>query len=117
MLEESLVLLQYCFKMGEEEFIIKEDGEMEARISRVSLATSCHVTQGSCISSEAVFLWTQPQQHCNFLCVHQAKTRIEGNLWIDSERGYLFNVSHPRTFNQQVCRPYKSMLQILRICT
>ena len=36
MVEESLVLLQYRFKMAEEEFIIKEDGEMEARISRVS---------------------------------------------------------------------------------
>ena len=101
MVEESLVLLQYRFKMAEEEFIIKEDGEMEARISRVSLATSFQVTQGSCVSSEAVFLWTQPQQHCNFLHVHQTKTRIEGNLWIDSERGYLFNVSHPRTFQCQ----------------
>ena len=43
---------------------------MEARISRVSLATSCQVTQGSCVSLEAIFLWTQPQQHCNFLRVH-----------------------------------------------
>ena len=31
--------------------------------------------------------------------------RIEGNLWIDSERGYLFNVSHPRTLNEQACPP------------
>ena len=32
MVEESLVLSQYRFKLSEEEFIIKEDGEMEARI-------------------------------------------------------------------------------------
>ena len=93
MVEESLVLSQYRFELSEEEFIIKEDGEMEARISRVSLATSCQVNQGSCVSTEAVFLWTQPQQHCHFLRIHQAKTRIEGNLWIDPERGHLFNVS------------------------
>ena len=37
--------------------------------------------------------------------VHQAETRIEGILWIDSERGYLFNVSHPRTLNEQACPP------------
>ena len=72
MVEESLVLSQYRFELSEEEFIIKEDGEMEARISRVSLATSCQVTQGSCVSAEAVFLWNQPQQHCNFLPIHQA---------------------------------------------
>ena len=78
--EESLVLLQYCFEIAEEEFIIKEDEEMEARISRVSLSTSCQVTQGSCVSSKAVFLWTQPLKHCNFLCVHRAKTRVEGDL-------------------------------------
>ena len=39
MVEESLVHSQYW--LSEEELIIKEDGEMEARISRVSLATSC----------------------------------------------------------------------------
>ena len=71
----------------------------------MSLANSCQVTQGSCVSSEAVFLWSQPQQHCNLLRVHQGETRIEGNLWIDLERGYLFNVSHPRTLNEQVCPP------------
>ena len=105
MVEESLALSQYRFESSEEEFIIKEDVEMEARISRVSLATSCQVTQGSCVSTKAVFLWTQAQQHCNFLQVHQAETRIEGNLWIDQERGYLFNVSHPRTLNEQACPP------------
>ena len=75
--EESLVLSQYWSQLSEEEFIFKEEGEMEARISRVSLATSCQVTQGNCVSTEAVFLWTQPQQHCNFLRVHQAETRIK----------------------------------------
>ena len=60
MVEESLVPAQYRFKKEEEEFIIKEDGEMEARISRVSSATSCWVTQGSHVSAKAVFLWTQP---------------------------------------------------------
>ena len=80
MVEESLVLSQYRFKLSEEKFIIKEDGEMEARISWVSLVTSCQVTQGGCVSSEAIFLWTQPQQHCNFLGVHQANTRTEGSL-------------------------------------
>ena len=30
--EESLVLSQYRFELSEEEFIIKEDGEMEAWI-------------------------------------------------------------------------------------
>ena len=65
--EESLVLSQYLFDLSEEEFIIKEDGEMEAKISRVSLATSCQVTQGKRVSSEAIYLWTQPQQICNFL--------------------------------------------------
>ena len=105
MVEESLVLSQYRFEIAEEEFIIKENGEMEARVSRVSLANSCQVTQGSCVSSESVFLWSQPQQHCNFLRVHRAETRKEGNLWIDSERGYLFNVSHPRTLNEQACPP------------
>ena len=78
---------------------------MEASISRISLAASCQVTQGSCISSESVFLWNQPQQHCNFLRIHRAETRIEGNLWIDSDKGYLFNVSHPRTLNEQACPP------------
>ena len=34
MVEESSVLLQYHFEIAEEEFIIKEDGEMEARIGR-----------------------------------------------------------------------------------
>ena len=58
MVEKSLVLSQYWFEISEEEFIMKEDGEMEARISRVTLATSCQVTQGSCVSSEAIFLWT-----------------------------------------------------------
>ena len=67
MVEESLVLSQYWFELSEEEFIIKEDQEMETRISWVSLATNCQVTQGNCASSEAIFLWTQPQQHCNFL--------------------------------------------------
>ena len=105
MVEESLVLSQYRFELIEEEFIIKEDGEMEASISRISLAASCQVTQGSCISSESVFLWNQPQQHCNFLRIHRAETRIEGNLWIDSDKGYLFNVSHPRTLNEQACPP------------
>ena len=105
MVEESLVLSQYRFKLSEEEFIIKEDGEMEARISRMSLATSCQVTQGSCVSTEAIFLWTQPQQHCNFLRVHIAETKIEGNLWIYQEKGYLFNVSHPQTLNELACLP------------
>ena len=72
MVKESLVLSQYRFEIAEEEVIIKEVGEMEASISRVSLATSFQVTQGSCVSSKAVFLWTQPQQQCNFLNVHQA---------------------------------------------
>ena len=49
MVEESLVHSQYRFELSEEEFIIKDDGEIEARISRVSLATSCQVTQGSCV--------------------------------------------------------------------
>ena len=52
MVEEPLVLSQYQFELSTEEFIIREDGEMEARISRVSLATSCQVTQGSCVSTE-----------------------------------------------------------------
>ena len=42
---------------------------------------------------------------CNFLRVHQEETRIEGNLWIDQERGFLFNVSHPRILNEQACPP------------
>ena len=91
--------------MPEEEFIIKEDEEKEARISSVSLATSCQVIQVSCESRKAVFLWTHPQQYCNFLKVHQAETRIEEHLWIDQERGYLLNVSHPRTLNEQACLP------------
>ena len=78
---------------------------MEASISMISLAASCQVTQGSCISSESVFLWNQPKQHCNFLWIHRAETRKEGNLWIDLEKGYLFNVSHPRTLNEQACPP------------
>ena len=57
---------------------------MEASVNRISLAASCHLNQGSCLSSKSVFLWTQLQQHCNFLRVHRVKTRIEGNLWIDS---------------------------------
>ena len=105
MVEESLVLSQYLFELSEKAFIIKEDGEMEARISWVSLVTSCQVTQGSCLSSEAIFLWTQPQQHCNFLWLYQANTRIEGSLWIDQEKGYLFNVSPPRTCNELACPP------------
>ena len=48
--EKSLVLSQYRFELSGVEFIIKEDEEMEARISRVSLATSCQLTQGSYIS-------------------------------------------------------------------
>ena len=71
MVEESLFLSQYMFELSEEEFIIKEDEEMEARISLVSLATSCQVIQGSCVFSEATFLWTQPQQHCDFLLERQ----------------------------------------------
>ena len=59
MVKESLVLSQYRFELIEEEFIIKEDGEMEASIRRISLAASCQVTQGSCIFSESVFLWNQ----------------------------------------------------------
>ena len=80
MVEECLVLSQYQFDLSEEEFIIKEDGEMEARISWVSLANSFQATQGSCVTLKAIFLWTQPQQNCNFLGVHQADTEIEGNL-------------------------------------
>ena len=45
------------------------------------------------------------QKHCKFLRVHQADTEIEGNLWIDQEKGYLFNVSHPRTLNELACPP------------
>ena len=56
MVEESLALSQYRFKLSEEEFLIKEDGEMEARISRGSLAASCQLMKGSCVSTEAVFL-------------------------------------------------------------
>ena len=63
MVKESLVLSQYRFELTEEEFIIKEDGEMEASVNRISLSTSCQLTQGSCVSSESVFLWNQPQQH------------------------------------------------------
>ena len=40
MVEESLVLSQYRFELTEEELIIKEDGEMEASVSRISLATA-----------------------------------------------------------------------------
>ena len=101
--EESLVLSQYWIDLSEEEFIIKEDGKMEARISCMSLATSCQVTQDSCVSSEAIFLWTQ--QHCNFLQVDQANTKIVGNLWIDQEKAYLFNVSHLQTLNELACPP------------
>ena len=68
---------------------------MEAKISPIRLANNCYLTQGSCVSSKAIFLWTQPQQHCNFLRVHQAMTRREGSLWIDESKGYLFNVSNP----------------------
>ena len=32
-------------------------------------------------------------------------TRMEGSLWIDQEKGYLFNVSHPRTLNEVACPP------------
>ena len=112
--EESLVLSQYRFDLSEEEFIIKEDREMEARISWVPLATSCLVTQGSCVSSEAIFLWTQPQQHCNFLRVYQADTKIEGNLLIDQEKGYLFNVSHPQRLNELACPPIQIYAMISR---
>ena len=73
--EESPVLSQYCFEIAEEEFIIKENVEMEARVSGLSLVNSCQVTQGSRVSSESVFLWSQPQQHCNFLWVHRAEKR------------------------------------------
>ena len=48
MVEESVVLSHYRFVLSEEEFLIKEDKEMEAKISRVSLATSYKITQGSC---------------------------------------------------------------------
>ena len=109
MVEKSLVLSQYWFELSEEEFIIKEDGEMEARISQVSLTTSCQVTQDSCVSSEAIFLWTKPQQHCNFLQVHQGETRIKGSLGIDQEKGYLFNVSHPQTLNELACPQIQMM--------
>ena len=30
---------------------------------------------------------------------------MEGSLWIDQEKGYLFNVSHPRTLNELACPP------------
>ena len=50
MVEKSLVLSQYWFELSEEEFIIKEDGEMEA-----ILANSCQVTQCSGVTSEAIF--------------------------------------------------------------
>ena len=103
MVEEFLVLSQYWFELSEEEFINKEDGEMEARKSLGSLANSCQVTQGSSESLEAIFLWTQPQQHCYFLQVHQVDTRIEGSLWIDQEKGDLFYVSNPLTFNELAC--------------
>ena len=69
----------------------------------MSSETSCQVTQGSCVSWEALFLWTQPQQHCNFLQVNQADSKLKGNLWINQEKGYLFNVSHPQTLNELAC--------------
>ena len=45
--------------------------------------------------------------HSNIVisCGYTKETRIEGNLWIDSKRGYLFNVNHPRTLNGQECPP------------
>ena len=49
MVEVLLVLSQYRFQLSEEELLIKEDGKMEAMISRVSLATNCQVTQSSYI--------------------------------------------------------------------
>ena len=32
-------------------------------------------------------------------------TKIEGNLLIDQEKGYLFTVSHPWTMNELACPP------------
>ena len=68
----------------------------------MSLATSCQITQGSCVSSEAIFLCTQPQQHCNFLRVHQGNTRIEGSLWIDQCRWMFSEFLH-----QEILRWHK----------
>ena len=75
MVEESLVLTQYCFELTEEEFIIKEDGEMEASVSRISLAASCQLKQGSCVSSESVFLWENSLQYPFFR--HASWSRLE----------------------------------------
>ena len=57
MVEESVVLSHYRFVLSEEEFIIKEEEEMEARISRVSLTTSCQITQGSWGSCDLQMLY------------------------------------------------------------
>ena len=54
---------------------------------------------------EALFLWIQPQQHYYFVRAHQAYTRIERSQWIDQEKGYLFNVSHPQILNEVACLP------------
>ena len=75
MVEESLVLSQDRLELTEGEFIIKEDGEMEASVSRISLAASCQLTQGSCVSSESVFLWENSLQHPFF--GHASKSRLE----------------------------------------
>ena len=56
MVEESLVLSQYRFELMEEDFIIKENGEMEAKIIGVQLVDTCQLVQGSCVSSEEIFL-------------------------------------------------------------
>ena len=75
MVEESLVLSQDRLELTEGEFIIKEDGEMEASVSRISLAASCQLTQGSCVSSESVFLWENSLQYPFF--GHASRSRLE----------------------------------------
>ena len=89
------MLSQYRFELTEEEFIIKEHGEMEAMISCVQLANMCHMVQGSYVSKEEIFLWTQPQQHCHFMRVREAMVKQESRLWIDERKGYLLNMSRP----------------------
>ena len=75
MVEESLELSQDRLELTEGEFTIKEDGEMEASVSRISLTASCQLTQGSCVSSESVFLWENSLQHPFF--GHASKSRLE----------------------------------------
>ena len=54
-----------------------------------SHVTSCQGMQvrlGSQMVEESLVLTQnrfEPQLHCNYLCVHQAMTRREGDLWID----------------------------------